>query len=157
VFVQSFEVANLRYLDRRLGVPLLELLDSPEVQPYDAVVRGDGITYGDLASDAGLDEVAGYADGIGPWKPYIVPRDASEGSLEPTDFVDRAHRAGLEVHAYTFRNENSFLPSELRSGTDPALYGDAFSEYEQFFRLGVDGVFSDNPDTAVEARAGLYN
>ena len=60
--------------------------------------------------------------------------------------------AGLVVHPYTFRNENAFLPLELRSSADPATYGNAFAEYEQFFALGVDGLFSDNSDTAVEAR-----
>ena len=60
--------------------------------------------------------------------------------------------AGLLVHPYTFRNENTFLPLELRSSADPAAYGNAFAEYEQFFALGVDGLFSDNSDTAVEAR-----
>ena len=53
---------------------------------------------------------------------------------------------------YTFRNENAFLPAELRIGSDPAAYGNAFAEYELFYDLGVDGLFSDNPDTAVEAR-----
>jgi glycerophosphoryl diester phosphodiesterase len=56
------------------------------------------------------------------------------------------------VHPYTFRNENQFLPLELRSGADPSAYGRAFAEYDQFFGLGVDGLFTDNPDTAVEAR-----
>ena len=69
-------------------------------------------------------------------------------------FVRDAHRAGLLVHPYTFRNENSFLPLELRSSTDPAAYGNAAAEYEQFFELGVDGLFSDNADTAVRARGG---
>ncbi|HEV2875517.1 MAG TPA: glycerophosphodiester phosphodiesterase family protein, partial [Thermoleophilaceae bacterium] len=76
----------------------------------------------------------------------------SGASLSPTDFVRRAHRAGLVVHPYTFRNENAFLPLELRSGPDPAAYGGAFTEYGQFYRLGVDGLFSDNPDTAAAAR-----
>ena len=66
--------------------------------------------------------------------------------------VDDAHAAGLKVVPYTFRNENQFLPPSLRSSADPNAYGDAFSEYKAFFDLGVDGVFSDNPDTAVAAR-----
>jgi glycerophosphoryl diester phosphodiesterase len=82
-------------------------------------------------------------------------RDAAGNSLPPTDFVRRAHRAGLLVHPYTFRNENTFLPAELRKGADPTHYGNAFGEYEQFYELGVDGLFSDNADTAVEARAAL--
>jgi len=73
------------------------------------------------------------------------------------DLVRDAHAAGLLVHPYTFRNENSFLPLELRRGTVPAEWGNAIAEYEQFFALGVDGVFSDYPDTAVDARDGAVD
>ena len=114
------------------------------------MIKGDRRTYGDLATRSGLRDIARYADGVGPSKDYIVPRDPSGASKTPTSFVQEAHRAGLVVHPYTFRNENAFLPLELRSSADPAAYGDAFGEYDQFFGLGVDGVFSDNPDTAVE-------
>ena len=152
VFVQSFEVANLKALDRRIDAPLVQLLSTRTSSPYDFVVGGDPRTYGDLATPAGLREISRYADGVGPSKDYIVPRDASGNSLPPTTFVRDAHRAGLVVHPYTFRNENTFLPLELRSSADPAAYGNAFAEYEQFFALGVDGLFSDNADTAVEAR-----
>jgi glycerophosphoryl diester phosphodiesterase len=152
VFVQSFETTNLKQLDGQIDVRLVQLLDSADRRPADLVKQGDPRTYGDLATDAGLRDIADYADGVGPWKNYIVPRDAAGGSMQPTDFVQRAHRAGLVVHTWTFRNENTFLPLELRSGLNPADYGDAISEYEQFYELGVDGLFSDNPDTAVEAR-----
>jgi glycerophosphoryl diester phosphodiesterase len=152
VFVQSFEVGNLKALDRKLDVPLVQLLSSPGLKPYDFVVSGDLRTYADLATPAGLREIARYADGVGPSKDYIVPRDATGRSLPPTSFVGDAHKARLVVHPYTFRNENSFLPLELRSSADPAAYGNALAEYEQFYALGVDGLFSDNSDTAVEAR-----
>jgi glycerophosphoryl diester phosphodiesterase len=152
VFVQSFEVSNLQALDRRIDVPLVQLLSGRSGRPYDFVVSRDPRTYADLATPAGLKEIAKYADGVGPSKDYIVPRDAAGASLPPTTFVRDAHRAGLAVHPYTFRNENSFLPLELRLSADPAAYGKAFAEYEQFYGLGVDGLFSDNPDTAVEAR-----
>jgi glycerophosphoryl diester phosphodiesterase len=155
VFVQSFETANLKALDRRLDVPLVQLFGAPATRPFDFVESGDARTYADLATDAGLEEIADYADGVGPSKDYIVPRDATGASLPPTDFVERAHAAGLVVHPYTFRNENQFLPLELRLGPDPNAYGNAIAEYEQFLGLGVDGLFSDNPDTAVEARSGL--
>jgi glycerophosphoryl diester phosphodiesterase len=59
---------------------------------------------------------------------------------------------GLLVHPFTFRNENQFLPLDFRRGADPTAYGNAFAEYQVFFDAGVDGVFSDNGDTAVEAR-----
>jgi glycerophosphoryl diester phosphodiesterase len=152
VFVQSFETANLKALDDELRVPLVQLFGAPATRPFDFVADGDPRTYADLATPQGLREISSYADGVGPSKDYIVPRDSSGNSLPPTSFVASAHQAGLLVHPYTFRNENQFLPAELRSGPDPNAYGDAIAEYEQFFELGVDGLFSDNPDTAVEAR-----
>jgi glycerophosphoryl diester phosphodiesterase len=152
VIVQSFEVRNLKRLNRRIDVPLVQLFDEKTVAPYDFVVSGDDRKYGDLATPEGLEEIAEYADGVGPWKPYIVPTDAAGNWLEPTSFVDDAHEAGLFVTPYTFRNENNFLPPALRLGTNPADYGNALAEYAKFYALGVDGVFSDNPDTAVEAR-----
>ncbi|HEY3189593.1 MAG TPA: glycerophosphodiester phosphodiesterase family protein, partial [Solirubrobacteraceae bacterium] len=152
VFVQSFETANLRLLRRLLRVPLIQLLGPPGTRPYDFTATGDTRTYADLATPAGLRGIAGYADGIGPPKESIVPRDAAGRSLARTSLVSDAHAAGLLVHPYTFRNENAFLPLELRSGSDPAAYGNALAEDAQFFGLGVDGLFTDNPDTAVEAR-----
>jgi glycerophosphoryl diester phosphodiesterase len=152
VFVQSFETSNLKALDRQVDSPLVQLLGGRTAKPYDFVTSGDPRTYADLATPAGLRGIARYADGVGPPKDYIVPRDATGASLPPTSFVPDAHAARLLVHPYTFRNENQFLPLELRSGPDPNNYGNAIAEYEQFFDLGVDGLFSDNPDTAVEAR-----
>ncbi|HTE59212.1 MAG TPA: glycerophosphodiester phosphodiesterase [Solirubrobacteraceae bacterium] len=152
VFVQSFEVGNLRALGHVLRVPLVQLYGGQTAQPYDFVANGDPRSYGDLATPAGLAFVSSYADGAGPSKDYIVPRDATGRSLPPTTFVRDAHRAGLLVHPYTFRPENTFLPLELRSSANPAEYGNLAAEVRQFFDLGVDGLFSDNPDKAVAAR-----
>jgi glycerophosphoryl diester phosphodiesterase len=155
VTVQSFEVGNLKALRPLLpGVPLVQLFDAKNLEPGDVLAAGGTTTYGDMATPAGLREVAKYADVASPSKDYIVPRDASGHSLAPTSFVQDAHAAGLDVVAYTFRNENNFLPLELRSSANPAEYGNAIAEYQQFFRLGVDGVFSDNADTAKAARDG---
>jgi glycerophosphoryl diester phosphodiesterase len=151
VFVQSFEVSNLKALNRELKVPLVQLLSGPNSQPYDFVVDGDPRRYRDLATPAGLREIARYADGVGPSKDYIVPRIAG-CSAEPTTFVRDAHRAGLLVHPYTFRAENEFLPCERRSPGPPTRHGDLEGEVRQFFELGVDGVFVDHPDYAVDAR-----
>ena len=151
VVIQSFETANLRRLDRLVQVPLVQLVAGSGA-PYDLVAGGVPQTYDDLLTDRGLDRIARYADWIGPDKNRIVPRQGDGSLAAPTDLVDRAHEAGLKVVPFTFRNENTFLPLELRVGTDPADYGDAFREYELFLDLGVDGLFSDNPDTAVEAR-----
>jgi glycerophosphoryl diester phosphodiesterase len=152
VFVQSFEISNLKALNHVLRVPLVQLLDSPDVKPGDVLAAGGTTTYGDLATAAGLKGVAQYADGVGPFKDYIIPRDASGHSLAPTSFVADAHAAGLVVHPYTFRNENQFLPLEDRRGADPNAYGNAFAEDQRFFAAGVDGIFTDNPDTGVAAR-----
>ncbi len=153
VFVQSFETANLRLLRQRLRVPLVLLYGAAPTKPYDVTAAGGTTTYGDLATAAGLRSVAAYADGVGPSKEYVIPRDAAGRSLPPTRFVADAHAAGLVVHPYTFRNENQFLPLEARRGTDANAYGNAFAEYDAFYAAGVDGVFADNPDTAVAARA----
>jgi len=154
VYVQSFETGNLKLLSRNLKVPLVQLLSSAGA-PFDLVDSGSTTTYADLSTAAGLREIARYADGVGPSKDQIVPRTSTGASGTPTSFVNDAHAAGLVVHPYTFRAENAFLPLELRSSTNPADYGDLFSEIAQFFGLGVDGLFSDNPDIAVEVREGV--
>jgi glycerophosphoryl diester phosphodiesterase len=160
VFIQSFEVANLKELNRRTRVPLVQLLDATG-QPYDFVVAGDPRTYQDLATPEGLREIATYADGVGPNKNLIVPRDDAGNLLDPTSFVRDAHRAGLVVHPWTFRKENNFLPNDFRQGNPASpeflrATGDAPAEFRLFFRLGVDGLFSDHPDTAVASRHEFF-
>jgi glycerophosphoryl diester phosphodiesterase len=147
VTVQSFEVENLK---RLAGLPRMQLFGAPDRRPADGSAR----TYGELATPEGLREVARHAEIAGPAKAYIVPRDEDGRSLSPTSFVVDAHAAGLQVVPYTFRDENRFLPAELRSGEDPNARGDAEAEYRQYYALGVDGVFSDHPDTAKAARDG---
>jgi glycerophosphoryl diester phosphodiesterase len=151
VYVQSFETANLRELADEVRVPLVQLINSTGA-PYDFVAAGDPRTYADLVTPEGLDWVASYADGIGTNKDVLIPRDTDGFLTEPTAVVDDAHAAGLVVHAWTFRDENQFLPADFRVGDDPNAKGDAFGEYDAFFDLGLDGVFSDHPDTAVQAR-----
>ena len=152
VVIQSFETQNLKELNREIDVPLLALLDSPDLVPGDVQAAGGTSTFGDLATPAGLKGIAAYADWVGPSTTYIIPTDANGEWEQPTSFVQDAHAAGLKVVPYTFRNENQFLPPHLRSSADPNAYGDVFTELETFFDLGVDGVFSDNPDTAKAAR-----
>ena len=153
VFVQSFETTNLRELSTEVDVALVQLFGGRSAVPYDLTRPGrTPRTYGELATPAGLADIATYARGIGPDKGLVIPRNP-DGSLgEPTTLVDDAHAAGLVVHAYTFRAENVFLPLEYRSGLDPAAYGDLFRELEKFFATGLDGVFADQPDIALEAR-----
>ena len=152
VFVQSFETANLRALRRELALPLIQLTDATG-GPADLVAAGKPRSWAELTTAAGLREIAGYADGIGPNKDQVIPR-GEDGSLgAPSSLVADAHAAGLLVHPYTFRNENSFLPTNLRSTGPESAYGDIFGEFETFLRTGVDGVFTDNTDTALAAIA----
>lgn len=178
VIVQSFEVSNLKYLRGKTQVRLVQLVDANDVnadgsidltapydKPYDFAVAGDARTFASLLTPAGLKEVKTYADGIGPWKPYLIPSkqvDANNDGkpddlngdgliderdrvmMAPTDVVQNAHAAGLFVHAYTFRSEPKRLASDFK--------GDPQAEYRLFYRLGVDGVFSDFPDQAKAAR-----
>lgn len=143
VYIQSFETGNLKELRKRTDLPLIQLLDV-EGRPWDFTVAGDGRTYRDLATPEGLAEIAAYADGIGPNKRLIVPVDGEGRPQPPTTLVADAHRAGLLVHPWTFRSDGRFLASEYD--------GDPEREYEQFFEVGVDGVFSDFPETAARAR-----
>jgi len=179
VFVQSFEPSSLKEMRAKgLKVRMVQLIDAdgydfrtggmtyapPFDRPYDWKVSGDDRLFKDMVTSSGLAEIRTYADGIGPWKPYIVPvqgrlddagklqdingdgqidlRDAT--TQEPTSLIVDAHKLGLFVHAYTFRNEDRYLALDYS--------GDPRAEYRQFFQLGVDGVFSEFPDTAVAAR-----
>ena len=147
VFIQSFEVSNLRKLDGLTDAPLIQLLSAPALAPFDQESAGTGLTYGDMITDAGLLEIATYADGIGPWKGLIVPRDEEGDLAPPTNLIGRAHAVALAVHAYTFRSEARYLARQYD--------GDPGAEYRQFFSLGVDGVFTDFPDAATRAAQNL--
>jgi glycerophosphoryl diester phosphodiesterase len=150
VIVQSFETANLRDLDRMTKVPLAQLMDASGA-PYDLVAAGDPRTYRDLATPAGLRRVATYADGIGANKELVLPRNAAGATTVPSALVGDAHRAGLVVHVWTLRDENQFMATNFRRGTDPNAKGDSYAEAQAFLDAGVDGIFSDQPDTTVQA------
>ena len=151
VFVQSFETSNLRELAGEVKVPLVQLVDAAGA-PYDLVAKGDKRTYRDLVTPAGLKDVAAYADGLGANKDLVLPRDADGNTGKPSDVVDDAHDTGLLVHVWTLRRENQFMARNFRVGTDPNAVGDLEAETRAFLDAGVDGVFSDNPDIAVDAR-----
>lgn len=178
VVIQSFEVGNLKYLRSQSRVRLVQLIDANDVKPdgsmdltppydkpYDFAVAGDARTFASMLTPAGLREIKTYADMIGPWKPYLIPSrqvdanndgqpddlngdgqiDERDRVLMPvTDVIKNAHAIGLMVVPYTFRNEAKRLTSDYK--------GDPKAEYKRFYEAGVDGLFSDFPDTAVAAR-----
>jgi glycerophosphoryl diester phosphodiesterase len=154
VFIQSFEVGNLKKLKRLTCIPLIQLFDVAG-NPADVAAAGGTLTYEQMASLAGLREIATYADGVGPEKyRYVIPRDAA-GNLDAanaTDFVRNAHAFGLKVHPYTFRAENRFLPLNLRSAGDANAFGDSAAEMRTFLSVGIDGFFTDQSNIGVRAR-----
>jgi glycerophosphoryl diester phosphodiesterase len=97
------------------------------------------VDYDTMLTPEGLDEIAEYADGVGPWMNFIVVDNGEGNEPEFTDFVQLAHKRGLAVHPYTFRADS--LPS----------YASDLEELFEIFLLdlGVDGVFTDFPDRGV--------
>ncbi|HZE38580.1 MAG TPA: glycerophosphodiester phosphodiesterase [Stackebrandtia sp.] len=134
VLVQSFDPDSLRKIDGMVDNKLVYLIQ--DTAPTKAQLRS----------------IAGWAYAVSYEKNLIIPRE-SDGSLgKPSSVVRDAHAAGLKVHAWTFRNENTFLPTDLRNGDYPADWGNYQEEYRRFFATGLDGLFSDFPDAAVAAR-----
>jgi len=180
VLLQSFEPGSLKYMrSKGSTLRMVQLIDGdsvdlktgvvtfgvPSDRPYDWTLAGDKRNFDAMVTPAGLAEIKTYADGIGPWKRYIVSvkgqlgadgkvldlngdgkiNDADATTLAPTTLIQDAHKAGLFVHAFTFRNENRRLAASYR--------GDPKQEYLQYYALGLDGLFTDFTDTALAARA----
>jgi len=180
IYVQSFEPGSLKYMKAKgLNTRLVQLIDGdgidmktgamtyavPVDRPYEWTKAGDKRNFDVMVTPAGLAEIKTYADGIGPWKRYIVSikgsigsdgkpldvnkdgkiNDADATSVSPTTLVADAHKAGLFVHPFTFRNESRRLAADYNK--------DGRNEYAVYYKLGVDGVFTDFTDTALAARA----
>lgn len=174
VFIQSFETANLKYLNTVTDLKLVQLMDAWDVnpdgsmdlsvapydRPYDFAAAGDPRTFADLLTDEGLTEVAAYADGIGPWKPYLLRTEVDgvdrtgDGKLDARDrrivgstgVLELAHSKGLLVHTWTFRDDNIGYMLGFANPQD---------EMSHYLLMGVDGVFTDFPDTGVLALAAV--
>ncbi|KZC15429.1 glycerophosphodiester phosphodiesterase [Rhodanobacter sp. FW104-R8] len=161
VEIQSFEIANLKYLRSKLGrdhrnIRLLQLIDDADQQPYDVAAAGGRLTYGGMTTPAGLREIAGYADAIGPSIRAIIPL-AGDGTLgRPTSLVHDAHAAKLELHPYTFRPENQFQAKNFRQGSDPKTFNEAGSiaEIRAYLDAGIDAFFTDDPAIGRKALDG---
>lgn len=151
VVIQSMETSNLKALRDRTDLPLIQLMER-KGGPYDLVSTYDPRDYAALTAPEELAKIAEYAQGIGPNKSLVIARDRHQRLVDETGLVHDAHELGLLVHIWTMRNENNFLPSQLRTSDDVAAAGDAPAELAAFFAAGVDGVFSDYTATAVDAR-----
>jgi glycerophosphoryl diester phosphodiesterase len=149
ICLQSFEVANLKALRAKTDLTLVQLVE-PTGQPFDFTLAKDPRTYLDLMSDAGLTEIARYADAIGPHKWMVV--QFAPGERRDTGLARRARAAGLGIHVWTLRAENEFLPADLRSSDQPGARGDMQDEIQALLDAGITGFFSDHADLAVLAR-----
>ena len=145
VFIQSFEVDNLKRLHGMTGLRLIQLMDA-RGGPADHATP----SYAAMITPAGLKAVAAYAYGIGPGLAMI-----EDGDAVPTTLVADAHAVGLRLHPWTFRAENAFLPKSLQVGTDPATHGHVDTAMRRYLALGVDGFFTDFPGIGVEVRNAL--
>ncbi len=149
VYIQSFEVSNMQYVGNRTDIRVVQLL-SGSGRPYDFTVSGDTRTYADLATAAGLDFINDYAQGVGANTSLMIPLVAGRLGT-PTNLVANAHAKGLEIHGWTFRAENIFLPNEFDSSANPAQFGNLGGQVQAFLALGMDGFFTDHPDIGVAA------
>lgn len=127
VFIQSFEAGNLAALHGQCAHPLVQLLEP--------------------AAPADLATIARYAQAIGVHKSTVVRPDTGES----TGLAERAHEAGLALHAWALRAENRFLGARWQRGTDPAVHGDLAGEIAALVAAGADGLFCDQPGEAVRA------
>jgi glycerophosphoryl diester phosphodiesterase len=155
--VESFEETVLGALRKRgIRAPLVFLLES-DGAPADQVAAGgaDAMPYSAYLKSAELERLSHRVDGISVNKRLLLRPDEDGDVRGVTDLVDRAHAAGLTVYCWTLRAENAFLPPNLRHGTQPQQFGDWLAEFQLLLRSGVDGVFADQPDLAVRARATL--
>lgn len=175
IYIQSFDPDSLKYL-RKAGMKAkgVQLIDGNDYnfkdgsvgyitsdewtfisgRPYSWTLAGDARTFAAMQTPAGLAEIKTYADGIGPWKPQViahsvVPYKDGAGlkdvnTLKDTGLIANAHKAGLVVHSFTFRSEASRLAGIFK--------GDPAQEFLAYYRLGIDGVFTDFTADGVKAR-----
>jgi len=149
--IQSFEVANLKYLHEKLGkrdnIRIMQLTGDPRKSPADVVAAGGKMLWAEITSAAGLKQVAEYADVVAPNVQVLIPRDAAGHLGQPTPVIRDAHAAGLLVHTWTFRPENRFLPKEFRSeaGDNARNVEGSIKEIRRYLDAGIDGFFTDDP------------
>tara|TARA_B100001105_G_C22396238_1_gene446869 strand:+ start:198 stop:1349 length:1152 start_codon:yes stop_codon:yes gene_type:complete len=155
VYIQSFEVGNLKEIRAMSSFRIVQLVDNPlnapvngvpRNAPYDFIAAGSSVNYGAMVTAAGLKDIAAYADVVSPYKEVIIPRVAGELGAT-TSVVSDAHAAGLKVHTWTFRPENPFLPVSLRAPdvTSLSQRGNSVAEITAYLKAGIDGFFTDDP------------
>ncbi|PHV08606.1 glycerophosphodiester phosphodiesterase [Janthinobacterium sp. BJB412] len=151
VEIQSFEVANLKYmrgkLGRRANLRLMQLVVGGPLRPSDVAAAGGTLTFEQMCTPAGLREIATYADVVAPPTRALIPLDKNGKLGRPTALVDDAHRAGLRVEPWTFRPENRFLAADFRDGGGDNARNEigSIAEIKRYLATGMDGFFTDDP------------
>lgn len=149
--IQSFEVANLKYVREKLGkranLRIMQLVGIGEVRPRDVVASGGNLTYARMCTPAGLREIARYADVVAPPTRGVIPLLKDGRLAEPLPIVADAHAAGLRLETWTFRPENRFLAADFRDGGGEHARNEAGSvaEIRRYLSTGLDGFFTDDP------------
>ncbi|WP_051293651.1 glycerophosphodiester phosphodiesterase [Pseudoduganella violaceinigra] len=149
--IQSFEIANLKYLREKLGkranCRLMQLVGLGDIRPRDVVAAGGSLTYGQMCTPAGLSEIARYADVVAPPTRGVIPLNKDGFLAEPLPIVADAHAAGLRLETWTFRPENRFLAADFRNGDGERARNEAGSiaEIRRYLATGLDGFFTDDP------------
>lgn len=127
IAIQCFEPDFLARLNQEIDTRLLMLVF--QMQELETGLDP-------LIPTVALEDMAGFADGVGPYKALLVDTDGTD-----TGFIARAHALGLSVHPWTFRDD------------DPVGDGaDIETELRRIYALGADAVFTDFPATAVRVR-----
>jgi len=158
VIIQSFEVNNLKTLRKSLqgftNVRLMQLVGDPREQPWDLQASGSTRSYLDMVSEAGLTDIASYADYVAPPTRMLIPIDGSERLARPSGLVEAAHAAGLLVGTWTFRPENRFIAADFRDGGTPDARNErgSIAEMQRYLATGLDGFFTDDPALGLAAR-----
>jgi len=140
IIIQCFDplcLKTMKYI-HKTQIPLVQLIADNSWH------ETPGIDYEKMLTNKGLQKISRYANGVGPWISQLVEKDKL-GSLNISDVVKNAHKNKLIVHPYTARKDS--LPDNFKSMKEllNTLY----------YKVKVDGIFSDFPDTAVDFRNTL--
>ncbi|MFZ6844639.1 glycerophosphodiester phosphodiesterase [Undibacterium sp. RuTC16W] len=155
--IQSFEVANLKYIRSVIGkkdnIRLMQLVAEGNIRPADVVAAGGDLNFGAMSSKAGLRDIARYADVVAPPTRALIPLLADGKLGQPTALINDAHDAGLLVHTWTFRPENRFLAADFRDSNGENARNEigSIAEIRRYIDAGIDGFFSD--DSAIGRKA----
>ncbi len=150
VIVQSFEIANLKLLHRRLGdLPQVQLMQLSEnkAMPADRVALGISRNWAELLTPEGIAEIATYADYLAPHFRDLIPLGADGRLAAPTPLIAQAHAAGLLIGTWTFRPENHFIAGDYRNAAGDGARNPegSVAEMRRYIAAGVDAFFTDDP------------